>query len=384
MIITALVACLRVHPVIGDENNYTLITETIASEVLGEQRTVNVQLPKSYRENETKYYPIIYRLDGAGNLPMMNAVLERLQSQGNAPEVIIVAIENTDRLRDLYPTVNQDPNGPVGLGGGGANFLSFITTELMPVIESKYRVHDYRIMAGASAAGVFSLYALQKRPDLFHAVITYSAAVWWAYGASGKSTVSFLKNTDSLDRFVYTAIGNEPAPMRPYYDDMIKGIEAHKPAGLRWVNETFDDVPHNLVSAAGSFNAYFNLFFSEYMQPKDYSGDVASIEQYYENVSTQRGVEMSAPEWVIRQLGYHYVNQGNLEHAIQLFQYGIARYPNSPDANNGLAYGFEQAGKYDQALVHVNKALALANEDYDGYAVYKNRQERLLKQIESK
>ena len=30
------------------------------------------------------------------------------------------------------------------------------------------------------------------------------------------------------------------------------------------------------------------------------------------------------------------------------------------------------------------KALALANEDYDGYAVYKNRQERLLKQIESK
>ena len=80
--------------------SYTLITEKLTSKVLSEERTVVVQLPKSYAENPDKKYPIIYRLDGATTLVMLNAVLESLQSQRAAPEVIVVAIENTDRLRN--------------------------------------------------------------------------------------------------------------------------------------------------------------------------------------------------------------------------------------------------------------------------------------------
>ena len=84
------------------DDDYALITEKLKSNVLSEERTVVVQLPKSYAENPDKNYPIIYRLDGAANLVLMNAVLEDLQSQNAAPEIIIVAIENTDRTRDLF------------------------------------------------------------------------------------------------------------------------------------------------------------------------------------------------------------------------------------------------------------------------------------------
>jgi predicted alpha/beta superfamily hydrolase len=367
---------------VSAETKYTLITEQLLSAVLSEQRTVVVQLPKSYTANPDKKYPVIYRLDGAGNLVMMNAVLEQLQSQRAAPEVIIVAIKNTDRLRDFYPTVNRDPNGPVGVGGGAANFLKFITTELMPLIENKYRVHDFRIIAGASAGGVFSLYALQQKPELFDASLAYSAAVWWANGASGKSTVDFIKNAETLNHYIYTAIGNEGAPMRPYYDDMINGIKVYQPQGLRWVNDTFRDVPHNLVSSAASFRAYHQLFFSEFMRSQDFDGNVGSIKEYYEKVSYQRGETIVAPEFIIRELGYHYVTQQNLEKAIELFTYGVKQYPNTPDAYNGLAYGLEQAKQYQAALTQVNKALKLAAEDDNGYQVYVNRRERLLKQLE--
>ena len=112
----------------NDSQGYTLNIEKLQSKVLNEQREVVVQLPKSYAENPEKKFPVIYRLDGAVNLPLMNAVLESLQSENAAPEVIIVAIENTDRFRDLFPMANEDPYGPVGYGGGVANFLSFITT----------------------------------------------------------------------------------------------------------------------------------------------------------------------------------------------------------------------------------------------------------------
>lgn len=361
--------------------DYTLVTLKLKSNVLSEERTVVVQLPKSYAGNPDKKYPIIYRLDGAANLILMNAILEDLQSQNAAPEVIIVAIENTDRTRDMFPTVNLDPNGPVGFGGGGAKFLSFITTELIPLVESKYRVHDFRVIAGGSAAGVFSLYALQKNPELFDAVLAYSPAVWWANGATGKTTVEFFKNTKVLDHYVYTAIGNEAASMRSYYEEMITEIQENQPKGLRWVNDSFSNVPHNLVGTAGTFSAYHNLFYSGYMQPKDYDGSLTSIENYYDEVSDQRGEKIEAAEWVIRGLGYHYVTEGNFDEAIKLFKYGIERYPSISNAYDGLAYGYERFGQFQLALVQVNKALELASEDHDAYQVYVNRRERLLKQL---
>ncbi|WP_081365692.1 alpha/beta hydrolase-fold protein [Alteromonas mediterranea] len=361
----------------GEEKSYELKVEKLQSKVLGELREVIVQLPKSYAENPDKKYPVIYRLDGEGNLPMMNGVLESLQSQNAAPEVIIVAIENTDRLRDFYPTANEDPNGPVGYGGGGAKFLSFITTELMTMVESKYRVHDFRVIEGASAGGVFALYALTQKPELFNAALTYSAAVWWNYGASAKSTVAFLKSTNQLDHYIYTSIGNEGAPMRTYYDDMILGMRANQPAGLRWENEAYADVPHNLVTAASIFSAYHHLFLSAYLSPQQFNGDIQSISKYYERVSEQRGEKLEAPEWVIRELGYHYVRTQNYDKAIELFKHDIAKYPDTPDAYNGLAYGYEQMGKYKKSLEIVNKALTLSTPQHEGHQVYLNRQKRL-------
>ncbi len=172
--------------------DYSVHTHTIKSAVLNEQRTVVVQLPKSYQTNPNKVYPVIYRLDGAGNIPLATAIIERLQNDNRAPEVIIVAIESTNRLRDFYPTVNKEPQGPVGEGGGADKFLAFFEQELIPLVNKNYRTHDYKVIAGASAGGVFALYTLQAKPTLFQAHIAYSPAVWWNYGAMVKSTKSFL------------------------------------------------------------------------------------------------------------------------------------------------------------------------------------------------
>lgn len=49
------------------------------------------------------------------------------------------------------------------------------------------------------------------------------------------------------------------------------------------------EVPHNLVTSAGSFNAYFNLFYSAAMPIRFYKGNLNSIENYYTKVSEQRG-----------------------------------------------------------------------------------------------
>jgi uncharacterized protein len=363
------------------ESTFEKHIKTLSSTILNEQRTVTVQLPKSYHLKLDKKYPVIYRLDGAENLPLMTEVLQRLHGANAAPEVIIVAIENTDRLKDFYHTENTDPRGPVGLGGGASKFLEFIEDELIPFVNSKYRTHDFKIIAGASAGGAFALYALQTKPELFQAHMAYSPAVWWDYGASAKTTKAFLSRTKSLNNFVYMNIGEESGFMREIYDDMNQFMLSQKPEGLTVISDSFDYVPHGLTSVAGIFNAYQNLFLPLWMPPRKYTGKTSSITSYYQQLSEQYGEAISPPEWVVRELGYYFVNNNDLESAIVVFKFDITLYPDSADAYNGLAYGYEKNGQLKDSLEQVNKALSLSKEGDDGYDVYVRRKERLMQKM---
>ncbi|MBW4967214.1 esterase [Pseudoalteromonas sp. CR1] len=357
--------------------SYTQQTHTIKSAVLNEERTVVVQLPKSYQANPNKVYPVIYRLDGAGNIPLASAVIERLQNDNRAPEVIIVAIENTNRLRDLYPTINKEPQGPVGEGGGAATFLAFIEQELMPLINKSYRKHNYNVIAGASAAGVFALYTMQANPELFQAHIAYSPAVWWNYGASVKATKSFINKSKDLNNYVYINIGEEAGIMRERYDELQQSLQSHKVRGLRFFNDAFNGISHGLTSAAGIFNAYYNLFLPKQMPISALTDDVASIDAYYQTLSQQWGEQISPPDRAVRSLGYNLTGSKQFTRAIEVFKYNIKNHPKSVDALSALSYGYEMQGDTRQALEQMESALAIADDSYPYINYLKETKARL-------
>ncbi|ASM51591.1 hypothetical protein PESP_a3845 [Pseudoalteromonas espejiana DSM 9414] len=359
--------------------SYTQQTHTIKSAVLNEERTVVVQLPKSYQANPNKVYPVIYRLDGAGNIPLISAVMERLQNDNRAPEVIIVAIENTNRLRDLYPTVNKEPQGPVGEGGGAATFLAFIEQELIPLINKSYRTHNYKVIAGASAGGVFALYALQAKPELFQAHIAYSPAVWWNYGASVKATKSFINKSKDLNNYVYINIGEEAGIMRQRYDELQQSLQSHEVRGLRFYSDAFDGISHGLTSAAGIFNAYYNLFLPKQMPISALTDDVASIDAYYQNLSQQWGEQIAPPDRAVRSLGYNLTGSKQFTHAIEVFKYNIKNHLKSVDALSALSYGYEMQGDTRQALEQMESALAIADDSYPYINYLKETRARLKK-----
>jgi len=361
--------------------HYSQHTHTIESSNLSEQRTVVVQLPKSYQTHPNKRYPVIYRLDGAGNLPLINAVLERLQENDQAPEVIVVAIESTNRLRDFYPTVNKEPQGPVGEGGGAAKFLAFVEQELMPLVNKQYRTHDYRVIAGASAAGVFALYAMQAEPELFKAHIAYSPAVWWNYGAPAKSLNTFITKAKSINSYVYMNIGEEAGIMRERYDDMQQTMQNSKVQNLRFKSDAFAGVSHNLTSAAGAFNAYHDLFLSKHMPLSALGDDVSSIDAYYQRLSQQWGEQIAPPDRAVRMLGYSLTDNQQFERAIEVFKYNIKNYPKSAYALSALSYGYEMQGNTRQALVQIEAAIAVADDSYPYPDYLKETKTRLQGQL---
>lgn len=90
--------------------------------------------------------------------------------------MIIVAIANTDRDRDMMPL--STPTYKVA-HPGAENFLSFIENELIPHIEENYRSNGQRTIQGKSLSGLFVMYAFLEKPNLFDNYIGNSAG-WYA------------------------------------------------------------------------------------------------------------------------------------------------------------------------------------------------------------
>ena len=101
------------------------------------------------------------------------------------PEIIVVAVLNTDRARDLTPTnSNLDHNGepskiPSATTGGGDQFLTFLRRELIPEVDSKLRTRPHRTMVGHSLGGLIVMQSLLTQPGLFRNYIAIDSSLWW-------------------------------------------------------------------------------------------------------------------------------------------------------------------------------------------------------------
>ena len=150
------------------------VRDSLKSEILKENRNVLIHLPHDYYSS-TKSYPVLFQLDGDDELLFETvAVVNRLVHREEIiPEMIVVAIENTNRSRDMWPT-NTKYNPKPNVAGSEA-FLAFIEKELMPYIGDKYRIEE-RILCGQSLSALFTIYAFLAKPQLFDSYIACSGA----------------------------------------------------------------------------------------------------------------------------------------------------------------------------------------------------------------
>jgi predicted alpha/beta superfamily hydrolase len=126
---------------------------------------------------------VLYLLDAQWDFPLVTAIFGQQFYDGFLPGIVIVGITwggknpNHDslRARDLTPT------NVVTLrqSGGAPKFLAFVKKELIPFVESQYRVTDDRTLMGSSFGGLFTLYALFTETELFQRYVLTSPALGW-------------------------------------------------------------------------------------------------------------------------------------------------------------------------------------------------------------
>lgn len=150
------------------------------SRLLGETRIIDVYLPNGYATDSTRSYPVLYANDGQ-DMEAVNlaGALDSLQQLGRMAPVIVVAIHATERVLD-YGTAYV-PNAQ-GLGTRADRYGEFLLTELMPLIERRYRTARgpvHTAIMGWSLGGLSAFDLAWRHPDRFGRVGVFSGAFWW-------------------------------------------------------------------------------------------------------------------------------------------------------------------------------------------------------------
>lgn len=158
---------------------------TFFSEILNEERTINVYMPRpDYLDSAALEFPVIYLLDGSLSEDFVH-VSGLVQFLSNSwinvlPPSIVVGISNVDRKRDFtYPTNDKELKEEVPTSGGSEDFIEFIEKEVKPLIESSYPTLPHSTLIGQSLGGLLATEILLKKPDLFDDYIIVSPSLWW-------------------------------------------------------------------------------------------------------------------------------------------------------------------------------------------------------------
>jgi predicted alpha/beta superfamily hydrolase len=239
-------------------------SDSLDSEVLKETRKVNVYLPENLPTDSLKKLPVIVLLDGSRSEDFLHTAgllhflsFPWLQIM---PPCILVGIENTDRKRDFtFPTSIDADKKNYPTTGGSANFIRFLETELMPMLEKKYGFGGKKSLIGQSLGGLLATEILFTKPQLFEQYIIISPSLWW-------DNESLLKKGQNLAEYqgkkieIFLAVGNEGKIMKQGKKKISKKIRRLKKENLVILETYLPDENHANIMHQALYKAFTTLF----------------------------------------------------------------------------------------------------------------------------
>ncbi|MFL5580034.1 MAG: alpha/beta hydrolase [Gemmatimonadaceae bacterium] len=175
-----------------------LRVDTLRSAVFGNARAIRVLLPAGYAapENRGRSYPVLYLNDGQSLFDRATSTFQpaewrvdetvaRLRAEGALPPIVVVGIDHGGRrVREHeylpWPDAFLEPPDPRPVG---ARYPAFVVDEVLPFVESRYRVartRDGRVLGGSSYGALAALYAAAARPGVFRALLLESPSLYVA------------------------------------------------------------------------------------------------------------------------------------------------------------------------------------------------------------
>jgi predicted alpha/beta superfamily hydrolase len=357
--------------------------EKINSKILGEERNVWIHIPRSNGGNKIKdkgNYPVVYLLDGAENFNSVVAITEHMSETSLCPPMIVVGIVQSDRLSELTTgTENEFP----GILGKGEKFMSYITTELIPHIDTSYPTTSYKTIIGHSVGGLTVVNALIHQPGIFNSYISLDGALWWNDHKVIKDAIPVLKSQNFKGKKLYMAMANRlergvdtlsvqkdtsgSTDLLRSNLELIKLLNKNKANQLQYKYKFYENDNHPSITLAGEYDALRYIF--EFYQLKVYDSELANpafkldslLIAHSKIVSEQMGYLVQPDESQVNNLGYQMIGKKQYNKAENLFKLNIANHPGSGNCYDSLGDLYLAKGDKVKAIETFKKALTLSD-----------------------
>lgn len=187
-------------------------TVTLHSELLAEDRVLNIYLPEDYDKNIK--YPVIYLLDGSADEDFIHIVgivqYNTFSWVDRIPKSIVVGIANTNRKLNFTSVSSRESDQKlVPKNGGSAKFIAFVEKELQPYMEKNYPGNGDKTLIGQSLGGLLATEILFTKPALFNKYIIISPSLWWRDGYLLKEQPAILSPDYNQPTAIYIGVGKE-------------------------------------------------------------------------------------------------------------------------------------------------------------------------------
>ena len=228
--------------------------DSIYSEVLKEQRAIQVIYPDNYDPSQKESYDMLLVLEGIA--PFVRLQWQFLQGEGFIPKnMIMVGLPNTVkdgvdmRDRDFTPTVTWQGTG------GAANFITFLKKELLPYIKNKYPVKDSgHTIYGGSLSGLLVMTAFVTDLGLFTSYMAVDPSLWYDNFYINKLAAKKFETLQRLHNSLWIAgrIGHAYNEMGIAMMDSI--LQAKAPEGLDWACQKYPNETHYSTQFKGCWD----------------------------------------------------------------------------------------------------------------------------------
>ena len=319
----------------------------IDSKLLGQERELQILLPESYHAQLSASYPVIYLMDGDYNFAAVAGMLDSLANKGQRiPEVILVGI--SDKGTDSYHKFTT-PNGlptPKNdkVTGQAKQFLSFLTQEVQPYIEKRYRTSSHKSLVGQSMGGLFVLNALIEQPSAFSNYVAISPSVWLGDNAIVNRAKAKLNIQGDKPITLFLALADET---RMGLYDFINLLDTNQPAKLHWSFKQYEDENHNSVGLIALRDSLKALFANWYIAEKKLAQfeSAADIIGHYQQIMDEFNFQQSIPKSAIKAAVRMHYKAGLVQDLPNFIQYASEQLPTSKQAF--IAMQASYAGHFD-------------------------------------
>lgn len=352
------------------DNNEVVIGRRfeIRSEILNETRPLLVATPQPFHPDGGPY-PVLYLLDGGQHFQHVSGLVKFLYEQGRIPRMLVVAVPNTNRNRDLSPPSESEMDVRfVPERGGADNFLRFFSDELIPYVEKNYPTRPYRILVGHSLGGTFAVHALLTRPEVFNAYIVIDPNLLWNNEVLISQADAFFNETEELEADLYLTATGAADSAGQAVRKLADLLEEKAPREFRSTLNVMAEETHGSIPHRSTYRGLDAIFDGWHLaNPLDLydKGGLEAIHRHFEQGGRRFGYERKTSPFTVSMVVHGLMHSGRLEEAAKVLLHDAERYPAPWNQLDAIARKYAERGDTEQVIRYYTLSLK-ANPTNDG------------------